>query len=1185
MLSENFVHLHLHTDYSLLDGACEIGRLMDRAAELKMPAVAITDHGNLFGAVKFHEAARKRNLKPILGCEVYVAPTNRFDRLPDADRPYHLVLLCENERGYRNLLKLASSAFLEGYYYKPRIDKDLLARHADGLIGLSGCLRGEVPVALSADKLDVARQAAYDLRDIFGKGNFYIEIQDQGLPEEKRINPHLVRLARETGIPLVATNDCHYLTQADARAQDVLVCIQTGKTLSDPNRMKFATDQFYFKSYEEMEALFGEAPEALSRTLEIAERCNVHLEEKQHVFPPFEVPAGETLDSFFEKVTRQGFAHRRERLERSAAAGRLRYPLEAYEERLEREIELVKQMRFAGYFLIVWDFMRHAREHCIPVGPGRGSAAGSLVAYSLRITDIDPLQHGLLFERFLNPERISFPDIDIDFCMRRRGEVINYVTEKYGRENVSQIITFGTMGAKAVIRDAGRGLDMPFAEVDKIAKLVPNTLNITLEEALKQNPELRQLKDNDPRVADLLQVAGQLEGLVRHASTHAAGVVISPQPLQEMVPLYKSNKDEITTQYAMDDLEKIGLLKMDFLGLTTLTVIDDCVKLIEATRGEKLDLENSPLNDEASYALLGKGLTAGIFQFESRGMTDILQRVKPSRLADLTALNALYRPGPLQGGMIDEYIARKTGKKRVAYDLPQLKELLEETYGVIVYQEQVIQIFNRVAGFTLGEADVVRRAMGKKKHEEMVANREKFLAGAKKNNVPTAKAERLWELVEQFAGYGFNKSHSAAYAVVAYQTAYLKTHYPVEFMSALLSSEVGNQDKLTKYLNECRDMNISILPPDVNSSDLVFTPAGNSIRFGLTAIKNVGAAAIESVLAARRKLGRFDTLLEFCENVDLRLLNKRVIESLIKAGAFDSLGARRSQHMADLDHVMDLGQKRQRGINSGQHDLFMEDVTHQGWWPPHPVPGKKGLYSGDDWSVPPPPDWTEAERLAGEKEVLGFYVTGHPLEKYMAPLASITRHDSSSLEELAHESPVTLAGILTGLRVRPSKKGDLWASGMLEDNRGMVELLVFPQAYQQLQSVLKRDVALLVKGRVRHEENQRTKVVVNEARPLEAAVNGPASRLRIRVNLAQAGESLAGELADLLADHPGDNPVILELTRPGDFAASLRLNHPRAVQADQEVISRLRALAGVSAVAVEKQEWEQGEGGRLKDKG
>ena len=631
MNSENFVHLHLHTDYSLLDGACEIEKLMDRAASLKMPAVAMTDHGNLFGAVKFYEAAKKRNIKPIIGCEVYVAPASRFDRAADTDRPNHLVLLCENERGYRNLVKLASSAYIEGFYYKPRIDKDLLARHADGLIGLSACLRGEVAVALASDRYEVARQSAYDLRDIFGKGNFFLELQDQGMEEEKRINPQMVQLSRETGIALVATNDCHYITAGDARAQEVLVCIQTGKTMSDTNRMKFRTNEFYFKTYEEMSAVFGrDVPEALARTLEIAERCNLHLEAKEHVFPHFEVPAGETPDSYFEKVTREGFAHRRERLDRLQAAGRLKYPLEAYEERLEREIDLIKQMRFAGYFLIVWDFIRFSREQCIPVGPGRGSAAGSLVAYSLHITDIDPLQNELLFERFLNPERVSFPDIDIDFCQRRRSEVIDYVTEKYGRENVSQIITFGTMGAKAVIRDAARALDMPYAEADKIAKLIPTTLNITLEDALKQSAELAQLQKTDARIADLLQVASHLEGFVRHASTHAAGVVISPQPLQEIVPLHKSNKDEITTQYAMDDLEKIGLLKMDFLGLTTLTIIDDCVKLIEKTRGEKLDLESLTLDDPAAYESLGKGLTAGIFQFESRGMTDILRRVKPT---------------------------------------------------------------------------------------------------------------------------------------------------------------------------------------------------------------------------------------------------------------------------------------------------------------------------------------------------------------------------------------------------------------------------------------------------------------------------------------------------------------------------------------------------------------------------
>jgi DNA polymerase III subunit alpha len=1154
MSSKNFVHLHLHTDYSLLDGACAIPRVMQRAAELKMPAVAITDHGNLFGAIKFYNEAQSYPVKPIIGCETYVAPTNRFDRSTDADRPNHLVLLCENERGYRNLVKLASAAYTEGYYYKPRIDKGLLAQHSEGLIALSACLRGEVAAALSAERYETARQSAYDLRDIFGKGNFFLEIQDQGFAEEQKINPHLVKLSRETGIPLVATNDCHYLTRADARAQEVLMCIQTGKTLSDTARMKFPTDQFYFKTYEEMLGVFGEIPEALDRTMDIAARCNVHLEKKHHVFPHFAVPEGETLESYFERVTREGFAFRRERLERLKAEARLRYPLEAYEERLEREIELIKQMRFAGYFLIVWDFIRFAREKCIPVGPGRGSATGSLVSYALHITDIDPLQYGLFFERFLNPERISFPDIDIDFCIRGRGDVISYVTEKYGRENVSQIITFGTMGAKAVIRDSGRALDMPFSEVDKIAKLVPNVLNISLEEAVKQNPELRALAERDARVKDLLQVAQHLEGLARHASTHAAGVVISPTPLTDIVPLYKSNKEEITTQYAMDDLEKIGLIKMDFLGLATLTIMNDCVKMIESTHGEKLDMAALPLDDSETFGLFSKGLTAGIFQFESRGMTEILRRTKPDRLGDLIALNALYRPGPMQ--MIDPYIDRKMGRKQVAYDLPQLKEILEETYGIIVYQEQVLQIAVSVAGFTLGEADVLRRAMGKKKPEEMVAMREKFLAGARKNNVPARKAEKLFELMEQFCGYGFNKSHSAAYALIAYQTAYLKTHYAVEFMAALLTAQIGDQEKLTHYLNECRDLGIGILPPDVNSSDRHFTPTNANIRFGLTAIKNVGEAAILSVLEARARLGRFDSLFQFCENVDLRLLNKRVLESLIKAGAFDSLGARRSQLATALDRAMELGARRQRETQSGQHGLFVEEDSPTAM---------------QAIQLPDVPEWPEAQRLAGEKEVMGFFVTGHPLEKFSAQLASLTRHDSASLESLEHDSPVTLAGILTGLRIRPSRKGDLWAAANLEDLRGSAELLVFPKALEELKGVLKPDAVLLIKGRVRHEENARPKVVVNEARPIESVVNGAKPELRIRLDSTQATESLAQELEDLFVAHPGENPIVFELTRSGDFAARLRTRRPRAVRADEQLLSRLRELCGDRAVSLGKQ--------------
>jgi DNA polymerase III subunit alpha len=1157
MASDNFVHLHLHTDYSLLDGACEIGKLMDRAASLNMPAVAMTDHGNMFGAIKFYEAAKKRNIKPIIGCEVYVAPANRFDRSADSERPNHLVLLCENEKGYRNLIKLASSAYIEGFYYKPRIDKDLLARHSEGLIGLSACLRGEVAVALSAERYDAARQSANDLKDIFGKGNFFLEMQDQGMEEEKQINPMLVRLSRDTGIDLVATNDCHYVTAGDARAQEVLVCIQTGKTMSDTNRMKFRTNEFYFKTYEEMFAVFGnEVPQALAQTLAIAERCELKLDASEHVFPHFDVPAGDTPDSLFEKVAREGFAHRRERLDRMQSEGRLKYSIGAYEERLEREIELIKQMKFPGYFLIVWDFIRHSRENCIPVGPGRGSAAGSLVAYSLQITDVDPLQNELLFERFLNPERVTFPDIDIDFCQRRRGEVIDYVTRKYGRENVSQIITFGTMGAKAVIRDAARALDMPYAEADKIAKLIPTTLNISLDEAIEQTPELAQLQKSDARIADLLQVALRLEGFVRHASTHAAGVVISPQPLQEIVPLYKSNKDEITTQYAMDDLEKIGLLKMDFLGLTTLTIIDDCVKLIEKTRGVKLDMESLELDDATSYETLGKGLTSGIFQFESRGMTDILRRVKPDKLADLTALNALYRPGPIQGGMIDDYVARRTGKKKVTYDLPQLEEVLEETYGVIVYQEQVIQIFNKVGGFTLGEADVVRRAMGKKKIDVMMANKEKFLAGARANNVAVSKAQKLWDLVEQFAGYGFNKSHSAAYALVAYHTVYLKTHYPVEFMSALLTAEIGNQDKLTRYLAECKDMGIGILPPDVNASDLVFTPDGEAIRFGLTAIKNVGATAIESVVEARKKLGRFENLVEFCENVDLRLLNKRVIESLIKSGAFDSLGAKRTQMLAVLDRAMELGQRRQREASSGQHGLFMGGADA-----PPPPP----------FEMPSVPDWSEAERLAAEKEVLGFYVTGHPLEKYSQRLATMTKNDTSSIEELEHDSPVTLGGILRGLRVKPSKKGDLWASAQLEDLRGSVELLVFPKAYQQMQSILKPDAALLIRGTVRQEENQKPRVSVMDARPLDAAVNGAKTQLRIRIDLDKLGDGRLNQLAEALAAYPGESPVFFDLVRAEDYVVRIQSRAPRGVQIENELLTRLKEICGEDAVRLEKQ--------------
>src|SRR6202790_3400049 len=941
METPRFVHLHLHTDYSLLDGACDLEEVVDEAARGKMPAVAVTDHGNLFAAESFYHAAKTRGVKPIIGCEVYVAKGSRLDRgeTPQRDAANghanpsasergqrgnnHLVLLCENAEGYRNLIQLVSAGYLEGFYYKPRIDYDLLAKHSKGLIALSACLNGAVTENLVEERPEQAREAAYKMRDIFGKGNFFLEIQDQGLEIEKRVNPKIAGLSRETGIPVVATNDCHYLKHSDAHAQEVLLCIQTGKTMNDAHRMKFPTDQFFFKTAEEMARVFGEIPEALERTVAIAERCNVKIDAMQNSFPEFQVREGRTVDAHFEAVVRDGFASRVPVLEGRAKQGLLRKTLAEYETRLTNEIRMIQQMRYAGYFLIVWDFIRYARSQGVPVGPGRGSAAGSLVSYALQITDVDPLQYDLLFERFLNPERVSMPDIDIDFCQRRRGDVIEYVTAKYGRSNVAQIITFGTMAAKAAIKDVGRALDLPYGEVDRIAKLVPNQLNITLDEALKLSPQLQSQINSDPRYVDMMEVAKRLEGLARHASTHAAGVVISPEPLTNIVPLYKSNRDEITTQYDMKGLEHIGLLKMDFLGLTTLTVLDDAVRMVENNRAVHVDIGTLPLDDEPTYKLFARGETTGIFQFESHGMRDILRRYQPTRLEDLTALNALYRPGPIQGGMIDDFINRKHGKKKVAYDLPELKEILEETYGVILYQEQVMQIANRLAGFSLGEADILRRAMGKKNREEMAAQREKFLAGCAVRKVPAKKAEKIFDLMAEFAGYGFNKSHSCAYALLAYQTAYLKTHYPVEFMAALLTSETGNAEKQVKYINEARGMGISILPPDVNESDLYFTPVGDSIRFGFAAIKNVGENTAKAIRESRLSQGEFKSLYDFLESVDPRLLNRRVLESLVKSGALDSLGARRSQLYAVLDRSMERGQKIQRDSASTPHALFV----------------------------------------------------------------------------------------------------------------------------------------------------------------------------------------------------------------------------------------------------------------------
>ena len=807
-----FVHLHLHSDYSMLDGACDVEKLVDRVKELGMPAVAMTDHGNIFGAVHFVNAANKAGVKPIVGCELYICKKDDHDIArtpPDGDTYNHLLVLAENEEGYRNLVKITSEASLHGFYYKPRVSKKFLAEHSKGLIGLSGCLKGEVAERLTEGNYEAARSAAGFYRDLFGKDNFFLEIQDQGLEMEHRIHSGLFQLERDLGMPMVATNDSHYLCEDDAHAQDVMLCIQTGKSIQETNRMKFEGTQFFVKNGDEMLRVFKDAPSVLSRTLDIAERCNLRLEKVPSPFPRFDVPDGFTLDTYFEHITRQGFARRMETLRNLSANGRLKHSLADYEQRLAREIAIIQQMKFSGYFLIVWDFIRYARECGIPVGPGRGSAAGAVVAYSLGITDIDPLQHELLFERFLNPERISMPDIDIDFCMNRRGEVIEYVTHKYGRENVAQIITFGTMAAKAAIKDVGRAMDMPYSDVDRIAKMVPTTLNIKLDDALTESVALQEAYQKDPQVRQLLDTARKLEGLVRNSGVHAAGVVISPRPLIELVPLHKTKNDEIVTAFDMVAIEKMGLLKMDFLGLTTLTILDDTLKLI-AQKGTKLSLDDIPLEDHETYEkVFHRGLTSGVFQFESSGMRDVLRRYQPNSIEDLTALNALYRPGPIQGGMIDDFIERKHGRRKIEYDLPELKEILQETLGVFVYQEQVMQTANKLAGYSLGDADLLRRAMGKKKAEEMAAQRERFVQGATQRGFPPKKIEKIFDLMAQFAGYGFNKSHSAAYALLAYHTAYLKTHHPVDFMAALLTSVTGSTDDVVKYINECREMGIA----------------------------------------------------------------------------------------------------------------------------------------------------------------------------------------------------------------------------------------------------------------------------------------------------------------------------------------------------------------------------------------
>ena len=1120
-MSTEFVHLHLHTEYSLLDGACRIGELLDHAQQTGVSALAVTEHGNLFSSVIFHDQARTRGIKPILGCEVYVATGSRHARSgTPGDTNNHLVLLAENLTGYHNLIKLVSAGYTEGFYYKPRIDKELLSQHASGLIGLSSCLKGEVATGLRIEQPRKAREAAATFRDILGPGNFFLEMQYQGIEEQRTVNTGLQPIARDLGLPLVCTNDVHYLKQGDHRPHDVLLCIGTGKNVSDERRLRYHGDQFYLKSPDEMRAVFGDWPQALSNTVAVAERCDVELSTTQSHLPNFDVPAPFTLNAYFEHVTRDGFERRLTTLRGAAGRGELKHPIADYAARLAHEIEIIVKMRYPGYFLIVWDFIRYARERGIPVGPGRGSAAGSLVAYCLRITDVDPMQFDLIFERFLNPERVSLPDIDIDFCERRRGEVIEYVTRKYGRDNVAQIITFGTMKARAVVRDVGRTLGMSYADVDRVAKAIPPALDMTLEKALEENPALKTLEQQDPQVAELITVAKRLEGITRHASVHAAGVVIAPKPVTEYAPIYKSQKDEITTQWAMKEIERVGLLKMDFLGLSTLTLLHDAVAQIRDTTGETIALDVLPLEDAKTYRLFSEGRTLGIFQFESSGMRDTLRKAKPERFEDLIALNALYRPGPLRGGVIDDFIARKHGKVEIRYELPALEPILKETYGVIAFQEQVMRIGSDLAGFSMGDADVLRKAMGKKSAEVMQAQREQFVQGAIARGVSQKKATKIFDLMEFFAGYGFNKSHSTAYALIAYQTAYLKANYPWHFMASLLTIEAQNTDKLALYMGECRDMGVPILPPDINASDLAFKVGPDGVRFGLTAVRNVGEGAIASILKGRERTGRIGSLFTLCEDIDLRLVNKRVLESLIKAGAFDSSLAngsrqpatRRAQLVAVVDRALEHGGRLQRDRERGQTQLFESMGPADG--------------PDDDVALSDVAAWSESEQLAHEKEALGLYLSGHPIDGYRDQLEAAGARAITSLA--TSEPKVLVGGIISAYRPLKTRRGAPMAVLTLEDRGGRLEVVVFPETYERCGPVLAPDRLVLVTGKLDKDE-ETARLTADDVRPVETLTGSVGRTLSIHLTSARRDRRTLQALAGLFQVHRGPSRILLEL--------------------------------------------------------
>ncbi len=1170
-MSAGFTHLHVHSQYSLLDGAIRIADLLDKCKEYGMESVAITDHGAMFGALEFYVKAKKAGIKPIVGCELYVAPGDmRVKKVVGGTVAFHIVLLAMNHTGYQNLMKMASIAQFEGFYYKPRIDMDVLRENNEGIIALTACLHGQVPYLIHKKDMPGARKKAQELYDIFGD-RLYFELQENGIADQQGVNDGLKKLSAEMGVKLVATNDCHYLNREEAHAHELLLCIQTGKTINDPKRFRFSTDEFYFKSPETMKKSFAHCPESITTTQEIADRCNLEINFGDYYFPDFPVEEGETLDSMFVTACWDGL---KIRFNEMREAGTFNSEAEKiYTERLKMEIEVISTMGFPAYFLIVADFINWAKDNDIPVGPGRGSGAGSLAAFCMSITNIDPIPYGLIFERFLNIERKSMPDFDIDFCQERRGEVIDYVRRKYGgAEHVAQIVTYGSMKARGVIRDVGRALDISFGDVDKVAKLIPDQLKMTIKKALIEEPKLQDLADADPRIEELLSVSKTLEGLARHTSTHAAGVVVSPGPMTQYLPTCRGSNEETLTQYDMTHTEMTGLIKFDFLGLKTLTVIDKAVKHIKKDNGIDLNIDTIPMDDAKTFDLLCSGDAQGVFQLESSGMRELLVKMAPEQFSDLIALVALYRPGPLDSGMVDDFVETKHRRKTANYPLLEIKHVLEETYGVIVYQEQVMKIANILASYSLGDADILRRAMGKKKPEVMEEEKIKFMAGSVKNDIPGDKAEYIFDLMAKFAGYGFNKSHSAAYALVSYQTAYLKAHYMPQFMTALLSCDMNNTDKVVLYINECSEHNIEVLPPDINASFKDFSVIDDRVRFGLAAVKNVGEAALDMIVEEREKNGKFSSLSDFCNRVDSRRVNSRVIESLIKSGSFDSLGYNRAQYIAVLDQAMEQAKAVQRDLQSGQMSLF--GVA--------PEAEKK-----QELSHIPMPDieeWEERDRLAKEKETVGFYITGHPLDDALHEINTVIDCEIQNLENWGDDQPVRIGGLIRSCKRLKSKRGDPMAFLALEDIFEAVEVVVFPDTYSRCEEILSSTDPIIIQGTVQKDERG-PKIIADSIDSLQNAREKYTESARIKLKSDKLSRQQMEKVKKALYSFHGSCPILVTLHFPGrgevdiEVLKDLTINPCRQLTDSVEEILNYKAISFSKkpiALRPRKKRWDNG---------